>query len=242
MRGKMMALMSVFTLELCLASGNRLAEILPYNAVYSAKYNGLPITAVKTLTQTSDSHFLEELRASGLMINLREASNYRVSDNGQLTPLDYQIDRSFMGIRRSEFQNFDWEEKNAHYQRGEKSSIAPIEIGVLDIPTQYMQLRRDLAVGAEKFEYSVISRGQHQTYRYEFVRHETLATPIGNLETIMMRRLRQNDTRVTNLWFAEDWHYLLVKLEQIENKKDYSMLLQEAEIGNKKVFTVNRSN
>ena len=242
MLGRIVVIVSVFTLELCWASVNRIAEVVPYKAIYSAKYNGLRIIAVKTLTQTSDSHFLEELSASGLLVTLSESSNYRVSDLGQLIPLDYRIDRSIMGIRRTEVQNFDWIKKNAQYKRGEESSNVPIEIGVLDIPTQYMQLRRDLTMGADKFEYSVISRGRPQTYRYELVRQERLATPIGDLDTIMMRRLRDNDTRVTNLWFAKDWHFLLVKLEQIENKKDYSMLLQEAEISDKKVFTVNRSN
>ena len=112
----------------------------------------------------------------------------------------------------------------------------------MDIPTQYLQLRRDLIVGEDKFEYPVISRGKHQIYRYEFVRRETLVTPLGKLDTVMMRRLRENDMRVTNLWLAENWNFLLVKLEQIENKKDYSMLLKDAVIDDRKVFTVTRGN
>ena len=238
---RIMALVSIFAQELCFASGNNTLEVLPYKATYSAKYNGLPITAVKTLVKTSESQFSEQLKASGLLITLSESSNYRVSNNGQLIPLDHQIDRSIMGIRRSEFQIFDWKGKNAQYRRGEKTSNAPIEVGVLDIPTQYLQLRRDLIFGEDKFEYPVISRGKHQIYRYEFVRRETLATPIGKLDTVMMRRLRENDMRVTNLWLAENWNFLLVKLEQIENKKDYSMLLKDAVIDDRKVFTVTRS-
>ena len=239
---RIMALVNVFALELCFASGNHTAEVLPYEATYLAKYNGFPITAVKTLIKTSDSQFSEQLKASGLLITLSESSNYRVSNSGQLIPLDHQIDRSIMGIRRSEFQVFDWKEKNAQYRRGKKTSNAPIEVGVLDIPTQYLQLRRDLIVGKDKFEYPVISRGKHQTYRYEFVRRETLATPIGKIDTVMMRRLRENKMRATNLWLAENWNFLLVKLEQIENKKDYSMLLKDAVIDDRKVFTVTRSN
>ena len=242
MLGRIMALVNIFALELCFASGNHPAEVLPYKATYLAKYNGFPITAVKTLIKTSDSQFSEQLKASGLLITLSESSNYRVSKTGQLIPLDHQIDRSIMGIKRSEFQVFDWKEKNAQYRRGEKTSNAPIDVGVLDIPTQYLQLRRDLVVGKDKFEYPVISRGKHQTYRYEFVRRETLATPIGKIDTVMMRRLRENKMRATNLWLAENWNFLLVKLEQIENKKDYSMLLKDAVIDDREVFTVTRSN
>ena len=196
---RIMALVNIFALELCFASENHTAEVLPYKATYLAKYNDFPITAVKTLIKTSDSQFSEQLKASGLLITLSESSNYRLSNSGQLIPLDHQIDRSIMGIKRSEFQVFDWNDKNAHYRRGEKTSNAPIEVGVLDIPTQYLQLRRDLIVGKDKFEYPVISRGKHQTYRYEFVRRETLATPIGKIDTVMMRRLRENKMRVAKL-------------------------------------------
>ena len=165
---RIMALVSIFALELCFASGNHKVEVLPYKATYSAKYNGLPITAVKTLVKTSESQFSEQLKASGLLITLSESSNYRVSNNGQLIPLDHQIDRSIMGIRRSELQVFDWKDKNAHYRRGEKTSNAPASTSGADTEARWGDVDSPLGRHGVQFPENALRRPQgrliHPTY------------------------------------------------------------------------------
>ena len=221
--------------EFCFADSEVISDIPQFNAQYSASYNGFPVKAVKTLEQTSDNRFSEELDVSGFLVQMTESATFELAKNGQLTPIAHQVHRSVMGINRSESQSFDWEEGNAHYQRGERTKKAAISAGILDIPTHYLQLRRDLANNMNIFEYPVIARGKSKIYRYKIVGHETLDTPLGELETVKMQRLREHEKRVTNLWLAKNWYYLMVKLEQIENKKDYSMLITKAVINDREV-------
>jgi hypothetical protein len=58
---------------------------------------------------------------------------------------------------------------------------------------------------------------------------------MGPLDTVVMERERDNDSRRTTVWLAPKWDYLLVKLEQIEKKERYTMMLKSAAINGRTV-------
>ena len=60
---------------------------------------------------------------------------------------------------------------------------------------------------------------------------EFLKTELGIISTLKLKRIRQKSNRETFLWFAPQWNYLLVKLEQKEKGgENYTMLLREGSL------------
>ena len=78
-----------------------------------------------------------------------------------------------------------------------------------------------------------------QLYNYRKVGEETIETPFGSIETIVLSRERDNKFRQTTLWLAKNWTYFLVKLEQIENNEKYSMVIQNAIINGMQMVAKN---
>ena len=67
---RIMALVNIFSLELCFASENHTAEVLPYKATYLAKYNDFPITAVKILQKDTQNLAIDSFGLVLLMARL----------------------------------------------------------------------------------------------------------------------------------------------------------------------------
>ena len=210
-------------------------NIAEINAIYAANYNGMAITAVKTLTAEADGEYLDRLDATSMFGEISQSARFKISKKGQLIPLEYRDQRSILGIKRSEEQIFDWDLSQLQYRKGKRNAQMAIQPGLLDIPTHHLQLRRDLAGGRSQFEYPVAARGKRQMYRYLQVTKELLETPMGPLDTVVMERQRDNDSRRTTVWLAPKWDYLLVKLEQIEKKERYTMMLKSAAINGRTV-------
>ena len=210
-------------------------NIAEIDATYAANYNGMSITAVKTLTALADGEYLDRLDATSMFGEISQSARFKISAKGQLMPLEYRDQRSILGIKRSEEQIFDWDLSQLQYRKGKRNAQMAIQPGLLDIPTHHLQLRRDLAGGRSQFEYPVAARGKRQMYRYIQVTEELLETPMGPLDTVVMERQRDNDSRRTTVWLAPKWDYLLVKLEQIEKKERYTMMLESAAINGRTV-------
>lgn len=204
-------------------------------AKYSTKYNGMKIDAIKTLSKNADNEYEDRLDASSLLGKIQQIARFTLDETGQLVPLTYLNKRTLLGIKRSETQTFDWAKKQAIYMKKGSPVTTGIELGVLDLPTHYLQLRRDLHAGRKKFEYELIRRGQRRTYAYRWLGKEHVNTSVGELETDMFVLERDDQKRQTKLWLASNWGYLLVKLEQTEEKDHYTMQLEEAVIAGQAV-------
>src|SRR3546814_12835726 len=63
-------------------------------------------------------------------------------------------------------------------------------------------------------------------------------TKAGQIEAIKVERVRDptKSKRTTVLWFAKDWDYLLVRLQQVETDgKEYNLMLQDGTVNGKAV-------
>jgi len=73
-------------------------------------------------------------------------------------------------------------------------------------------------------------------YRFEVVGEETLDTPLGKVTTIKVRRKENNnEEREIYAWFAKDFQYLLVRLQQEENGSAYTIYLSKASLNGKAI-------
>lgn len=225
----------VFSLMATLSILPASADILPYEAVYKGSYNGMDIEVTQTLTVEQPGSYRETMKAKNFFGMLEEESLFRLNDTGALIPCEYRNKRALMGISRDEQQQFDWQAGALSYRKGEKIRRAQIAPGTLDLITHKLQLRRDLAAGLSEFSYLVAARGKLKEYQYQISGEEMLNTPIGELRTVKVERIREDDARTTTLWLAADWNYLLVQMNQREDGDDHQMQIQRAQINGVRV-------
>lgn len=202
--------------------------ISPYKASYRASYNGLPIKTTNTVS-TTDSGYYVHTRAENFLGFIEEKEYVEVTDDGNITPLKYEYQRSLIGNKRAEVTLFDpaaGEAKNTYKKRTltfglDEKLLAPL--------SYQLKMRQDLMAGKEEFHYRVIYRNKIRDYKFAIVGKETLSTAIGNFETVKIRRLRDTDERDTLLWLAPSLDYLPVQLLQEEDGETYELQLASYE-------------
>ncbi|MEW5249312.1 DUF3108 domain-containing protein [Microbulbifer discodermiae] len=209
------------------------AELRPFNAVYQASYNGLGVEATRKLTGR-DNNWRLDFNADSIFAGIDEYSRF-VLHGDQLRPLHYEYKKSGLGRGREIALNFEAEQRRVVNLTNPKRSLEEVPQDVQDKLSYQLQLALDIAAGKEKLEYRVADGRKIRAYKFSVVGTETLQTPMGQVETIKVQRLREGDAqRETVIWFAPAWNYALVKLwQQEEDGKSYQIALTELTIDGK---------
>ncbi len=215
-------------------SENSPAPISLFKANYSAKFSGLNIDAVQRLEEIEPGVYRESLVAENFLGKIDEQSTFSLTDDQQIQPTEYHYIRSVLGRTRREVQQFDWANKRVQYRKGDHTKETVLQPGQLDMITHRLQLRRDLEAGKKQFSYAVISRGKLKQYHYQIVAEEILQTAIGPLNTVKIEKVSDDNRRFT-AWLANDWNYLIVKLEQSQNGDNHTLELRSAVVNSQSV-------
>ena len=197
----------------------------PFEAKYSASYNGLPIETTRTLAKSGET-FEAVTEADNFLGSIREAETFRVDDKGSVDSTSYQYSRSILGKERTENSSFTANGRRAsNTYKGETLRFDSVDhlLGPLGYQTQ-MQL--DLLRGASDLRYAVLSRGKIRDYQFARQGNEAISTSLGTLDTIVVDRLRTESTRKTRIWLAPNLGYLPVKLVQEEDGERYEMQIE----------------
>lgn len=220
----------------CLASAQSLQ---PFSASYTADWKQLPFTgtAERNLQQQADGSWELVFKASMLVAGVSESSRF-VVHNGQLQPLRYKYNRSGLGKPKKTRQDFNWDnhlvtgsDKDGDYQ-------LELQSGVLDKSSYQLALQGDVADGKSTLSYRVLDGDDLDIYDFRILGDEVIETPLGRLNTVKVERVRDpgQNARKTTLWFARDWGFLLVQLNQVERDgKEYTIMLERGQVADKQV-------
>ena len=83
--------------------------------------------------------------------------------------------------------------------------------GTIDVHATPLALGSLLAGGARDAALRVATRDEIESHRWERVGTERVETPLGPFEAIRMRRVRDDDSRVSETWFAPALGHLVVR-------------------------------
>jgi hypothetical protein len=210
------------------------SKILPYEAEYKISSNSLTTTATRSLSKQGNNWQLSQ-RAKLMFIKVSEES---IIEDGALglRPLRYEYSNSFSS-KQDQKINFDWPRALASDKKYRKPWSAPLTAGTFDQLSAQLQMRQALISG--RFDttmvQTVVNRGKHKTYRVEKMGEEVIDSPVGKLNTVKLRRSREDSDSETIVWLAKDWNYLIVRLEQTDEDDTYSLELLSATLNGKKV-------
>jgi hypothetical protein len=228
-------LISLRSLTLCalffVAFNSLAATPQPFIATYNANYSGINVSAVRSLKATSDQLLELRFEAKSWIASITEFSQFRWSEAGNLTPQHYTYERKGLGRERQANLTFNWDDKTVINDVQGKSWSMDLPEVVLDKLGYQLQLRNDLINQRPLASYKVADGGRLKTYQFKHMGSELLNTSIGPLKTTKVERVREDSKRTTQIWFADDWDYLIIKLQQTEKDgKKYEINLTHATV------------
>ncbi|MFJ4443882.1 DUF3108 domain-containing protein [Pseudomonas sp. NPDC089422] len=215
------------------------ADLKPFSASYTADWKQLPMsgTAERSLVKNKDGSWNLDFKASMMIASLTEQSTLRL-DNDTLLPQKYHFERGGLGKAKTVDLTFDWNAKKITGTDRKDAINLPLNRGVLDKSSYQLALQHDVAAGKKSMTYQVVDGDEIDNYDFRVLGTEKITTKTGQVEAVKVERVRapSQNKRVTELWFAKDWDYLLVQLRQVETDgKEYVIVLQDGTVDGKAV-------
>ena len=215
------------------------ADLQPFSASYTADWKQLPMsgTAERSLEKTSDGKWKLSFKASMMIASLSEESTLTL-DKDTLLPESYHFERGGLGKAKKSDLDFDWNTKMiTGTDRGDAVKV-PLNRGMLDKSSYQLALQQDVAIGKKSMTYQVVDGSDVDTYDFRVLGTEKVDTKAGKIDAIKVERVRDptQNKRITVMWFAKDWDYLLVRLQQVETDgKEYNIMLLNGMVNGKEV-------
>ena len=211
-----------------------MAQPHPFRATYRANYKGLPLRAngLRQLIHEPDGSYRLFTKASAMFISVSEETQFRVND-GRIEPVSYLYQRKGLGRSKTESQQFDTEGACIRHEDG-ASTVWPE--GAYDKLLFQLQMKQDISISFAEgrpwpdMNYTIVDGKQVKNYQFKVVGTETLETPIGQLTTVKVARVRENNARETIFWLSPEHDFLLVQLRQSEpDGSGFELYLQDLE-------------
>ncbi|MBU6958311.1 DUF3108 domain-containing protein [Pseudomonas sp. CVAP len=215
------------------------ADLQPFSASYTADWKQLPMSgsAERSLSKNDNGSWTLNFKASMLVASLTEESTLKL-DKDALLPQSYRFERGGLGKAKKVNLDFDWTTKMVTgTDRGDPVKV-PLNTGMLDKSTYQLALQRDVAAGKKSMSYQVVEGEDTDTYDFRVIGSEKVQTKAGSVDAIKVERVRDptQNKRITEMWFAKDWGYILVALRQVETDgKEYNIMLLDGTVDGKAV-------
>lgn len=109
--------------------------------------------------------------------------------------------------------DFDWKSNKIHFSNGSEASLPPQTMDILSTLYQFPPMReRDQIVTIN------IATGKNlESYRFQVDVEEPLKTSMGTLQTVHFRRLHNKNQEGLEIWFAQEYRLLPVKVRHLDN-------------------------
>jgi hypothetical protein len=152
-------------------------------------------------------------RGLGYLYPMRPAlrSTLHISDQG-VQPLAFKATGS--GTSHDADVSFDWQAGRAtgvYEGTAVDLALAP---GVQDDLSVQIALMVDLLHGRTPEHLAMLDRNSIRNYRYQREGSESLATPLGQIDTIIYSSQHPGSPRITRFWCAPSRGYIPMRVEQ----------------------------
>lgn len=163
-----------------------------YELSSTAKAKGLLSLALSDLNQKSSGH----VTAQGLRPDI---FTYQYGSNS----------------KKAQKASFDWAGKTLTMEVGERKQSVPLEEGTQDLLSFLYQFM--FTPPLQQFQLSITNGKKLKLYRYLFEGEEEVKTKLGTLRALHISKSSGNDEEKTEMWLAEDYHYLPIKIRKTDN-------------------------
>lgn len=171
-----------------------------------------------TITSVAEATGLFSLFASGRHI---QKSSGEMTPAG-LKPNIYRVERG-QAADKTDVARFDWNARKLFIDSGGDKREVSLPEGAQDLLSMMYQLAY-LPPERSSVQMQVTNGRKLDSYSY-WVVEEALDTKMGRLKTLHLGKQRDPGEKDTEVWLAADYHYLPVKISQVDSDGDGLVLL-----------------
>jgi len=201
------------------------AEVTPFKGEFLFKG---PVLTLTTLREMNIDNNLGRFTFSGknAIGNIKISSTFSIN-NDELESLDYEFRaRAALIINRKQKLVFD---ENITSSGDYDWVIAQDSVSnkILDPLTAQLALASKIAQGKEEVTLFLpnLKNGEIESNDFMLVQAESLVIDGIEYECAVVKRIRENDNRVTKYWFAKSLDYLLVKTVDVDDNGTVEMTM-----------------
>jgi hypothetical protein len=185
--------------------------------IYQGEKNFKIGESIHTLNIQDGRYILQsEVQTTGLAkliksYRMNQTSAGTATENN-LKPDSYTEEITESSGQQTLSAEFDWENSTIHYSRGNSAKLTPQAQDILSILYQFPALHEQL----ESIEIYISTGKKFEKYIFEIAFAEQLSTSMGMLQTVHFRKRRAANEESIEIWFAQEYRLLPVKLRHLD--------------------------
>lgn len=201
----------------CLPTKAELNPLEEFEADYKVFRKGDDIGyAKRSLKQLEDGSFELYSRTYAEMFIFeddREETSTFFINNGNVAPSKYFFAHSGVASEKDNLLIFDYDKQKV-LQSDNRAVKIPWATRHDQLSYQ-QQIKMDIAGGNQQMKYLILDRkAKAKEYEFEVLAEEQLTLPVGKVNTVKLKRIRENNKRETYLWLSLDHNLALARLQQ----------------------------
>lgn len=203
-------------------SNSTLADALaPFDAEFRIYVNRLPtpVKAHLVLEPLGDDAYHMRLKAKSFLLTNTEESFFHWR-NCQPRTSRYVHEFDGFGQERFHHMQFMWAPPQVENVSEEETRTFTIADDTLDELTMLLRGQCVFAAGERAYTVTTAYGKRIRTHRFEIIDEETIDTPMGEIDTLVVEKKREGDKkkkRRTLFWVAPSLDYMVVKARHIES-------------------------
>jgi hypothetical protein len=221
---------NLFILMLICLSNLNAQSIEEYSARYSYVSDEISINGIRKL-EIIDNQYVMNFKAKNLLASMEVESKFEIN-NKELKTNSYKIKVRPSFVNRDQRIEFNYN-KNVITSSGREEwsrDLIHNNKEIFDPLNAQIKIRMNLISGLDKFSIDLleIESGEIKSNLYEISGKETLIFNDVDYECIVLKRIRETDSRETFYYIAEDLNYMFLKI--IDKGEDRNQTLTLLEI------------
>ena len=189
-----------------------------YTLEFKASANGLSATAERSFKIITNQTYqlTNSLQASigGQIISNIEQVSVLTANTKGFTPISYSNTQTGV-IAKKQVINYDRDNMIAISSEDDESWAISLTAETYDELSHQLALRQSFIENSPKLKFEVIDDNEIEIYHYQVLGKEKISTPLGNFNSTKLGRIREKDENTkTIFWLANDWEFLLIRMEQ----------------------------
>ncbi len=193
----------------------------PFDLEYKVSLNGIPVgLKAEIKLRKLENQYLFELHSENWVINYHEKSAFvwNPLEPCLLQTESYQFTFEGFGHTEAFDIHIDRESQTAFSNTRKGKFNYPVKPNVSDALAYLFKLQCDLKQGNLNPQYEIAYATGIEHYVFRFSHKETLRTPLGKVETLVLERVYESDKHETIYWIAPELNYLMVRMKHKEGK------------------------
>ena len=133
--------------------------------------------------------------------------------DNQFKPTVYSYQQTGLS-QETQTVDYNWGTLVAISTGDDESWTIELSSNTFDQLSHQLALRQALMNGTTNIELAAIDEDKIEIYRYRAINEEVINTPLGAFNSTVVERIRNDEDRSTIFWLANDWEFVLIRMEQ----------------------------